>query len=375
MDDPSKTFGLTDPQHLKAANDILQFMDTAAAQAAIARARKQQAVAAQRDQALNAIEAEYQSLPEELRSYPYPAIRQDFQAQRHEILFQTKLQDLNPNDPAFENKLKALKEEFPAETRKPFIHTELYKQVEKDNADNKERVTMANNLYDQLTRMKVALDAGDRELAASIGKTGVMKSINSLQGKDAVSASEQSTRYQDLLSLPDIYIQSEVGQSMLKQFLSRMAMAKQSGDTNEYQSAMQKFNALVEKSIEAHPDKFYKTAYQLHNAAADTADRLVDRVIRASSPLHAQRYLQAEKPLRLPSDTITLSSQQPNPYAAGMPTAGGSAASKGAPASAAPAAPAAPASAPAQQPAAVPQLTPEQMIELQAEIKRRKGGK
>ena len=215
------------------------------------------------------------------------------------------LAEINPTDADFEGKIKLLDKQFPAEGRKTFMETDAYKQVEKQSFDNKERVTMANNLYDQLLKMKAAIDARDLTLAANIGKTGVMKSVNSMQGKDAVSGGEQSTRYQDLLSLPDILIQSG-DKSMLKTIMSRMAMAKQKGDNKTYNSALSEWNALATQALDADPVNFYRTAYKLHNAAVDTASRNVDNVIRASSPYHA-RQLQAEKPLRLPPEANPVS--------------------------------------------------------------------
>ena len=367
--DPNQ-LGFKDPKFAESVNSILDYRNSIIYQAAVAKANRREQIARAREEALGALQEEYNSIPEDIRAKNYTAIRHDFDAQARNITYQSRLKDIDPNDAGADVRIKMLDKEIPPESRVAFIETPQYKQVEKQAFDNKERVTMANNLHDQLLKMKAALDAGDKTLAANIGKTGVMKSINSLQGKDAVSSSEQSTRYQDLLSLPDILIQSG-DSSILKTVMSRVAMAKQKGDSKAYNSAISEWNALATQSLEADPMRFFKTAYQLHDAAVDTATRNVESVINASSPYHA-RQLQADFPLRLPPETVVISSQpQASQFTQGAPTAGGQAASTRVSAgTSAPVATGSQTTAPKTAPASGG-VSPDALEAIRAEMKRR----
>ena len=369
LKDPNQ-LGFKDPKFTESVNSILDYRNSVIYQAAVAKAKRSEQITKAREEAYGALQEEYNGIPEDIRAKNYPAIRHDFDAQTRNIRYQSLLKEIDPNDAGADVRIKMLDKQIPPESRSFFIDTPQYKQVEKQAFDNKERVTMANNLHDQLLRMKAALDAGDKTLAANIGKTGVMKSINSLQGKDAVSSSEQSTRYQDLLSLPDILIQSG-DSSILKTVMSRVAMAKQKGDSKAYNSAISEWNALATQSLEADPMRFFKTAYQLHDAAVDTATRNVESVINASSPYHA-RQLQADFPLRLPPETVVISSQpQASQFTQGAPTAGGQAASTRVSAgTSAPVATGSQTTAPKTAPASGG-VSPDALEAIRAEMKRR----
>lgn len=317
MENPVASFGLKDPQNQKLAEDLLRYREGIFGQYQASRQNAVVMAAQARQKAEEDLKAQYLAIPEENRNYP--GIDHDFKAAAKRVEYNHQLSLLNPNDTGFEGNLKILDSKMPAKERQDFVDTDQFKNAVQTNTSNKERVTMANSLHDQLIKMKTALDAGDKVLAANIGKTGVMKTINSLQGKDAVSSGEQSTRYQDLLSLPDILIQQGEGQSPLKALVNRMAMSYQK-DPKEYKNLQDKFNGLVTGAIEADPDRFYKTAYELHNAAADTSDRLVDKVIGMTSPYHAKRLLQADKPVRLPVEAAPVApTNAPSPYAQTAP--------------------------------------------------------
>jgi len=305
MANETNVFGLKDPNNIQLAKDLASYREGVVGSYAAAKANQAASAAAQRQQAEDDLRKQYESIPDQNKILPdksglYPAIDHDFKAAAKRIEFNHQRSMIDPNDTAADTRLKMLNEAIPVRERQDFIDTDLYKNVVQENTSNKERVTMANNLHDQLIKMKAALDKGDMLLAANIGKTGVMKSTNSMQGKDAVSPSEQSTRYQDLLSFPDILIQNQQGQSVSKQLLSRMAMAF-GKDQKEFNSLSEKFNGLIAGAIEADPANFYKTVYELHNAAVDTATRNVERVRDMSSPYHA-KLLQANPPLRLPAE-------------------------------------------------------------------------
>lgn len=368
MDNQPVTFGVKNPENQQLLNDLSRYRDAAIIGYTQGRAQSAANLLKSKNKAEEDLKKEFLDIPEEIRNARYPGIDHDFKAAANRIEFNYQMGQLGDmNDTGAATRLSALKERIPESSRKDFIETDLYKNAVQENTSNKERVTMANNLHDQLIRMKAALDAGDMTLAGNIGKTGVMKSVNSLQGKDAVSGGEQSTRYQDLLSLPDILIQSGGG-SVLKTILSRVAMAKQKGDEKAYNSAISEWNALASKAVEADPERFYRTAYELHNAAVDTASGNVDRVINMTSPFHAEKYLQAVKPKRLPdlvAPTAAPSNVNPftqtAPVSAGRPAAVSSGSTQTSP-------------APSQ---ATPsgQLTPQQMRQLEAELQKRKGGK
>jgi hypothetical protein len=314
--DKPLNFGFSDPKNVELANDLARYKESVISQYAIAKQQQAAQAATAKQKAEADLQQQFLAIPESDRFFP--AIEHDFKAAAKRIDFNHQLSLLNPQDPGFDGQVKLINERMPAKERQDFVDTDLYKNAVHENTSNKERVTMADALHDQLLRMKAALDAGDKTLAANIGKTGVMKTINSLQGKDAVSASEQSTRYQDLLSLPDIVIQNSQGQSILQQLASRMAIAY-GKDKKEFNNLSDQFNGLVKGSIEADPENFYKTAYELHNAAATTAERNVDRVISMTSPYHAKR-MQANKPQRLPAEAvITPQATGPSPYAQTAP--------------------------------------------------------
>jgi hypothetical protein len=299
MDDSGINFTFKDPERARLVGDLTKYRDAVMGQYSAAKAKFEADAEKARQEAENQLKEKYAALPEEIRNQDYAGIRADFSAAAKRIQYNHQLSLIDPNDPSADTRIKMLNERFPAKERLDFKDTDGFKAVIAAYNDNSERVTMANNLHDQLMKMKDAFDRGDKTLAANIGKTGVMKSINSLQGKDAVSSGEQSTRYQDLLSLPDILIQSGEG-GFLKTVLSRVAMAKQKGDSKAYNSAISEWNALVSKAVEADPERFFKTAYQLHNAAVKTANDGVQRVIDMSSPYHAEKILKVQRPRILP---------------------------------------------------------------------------
>jgi hypothetical protein len=305
MADEVITFGLQDPKNIQLANDLAKYREGVLGSYAAAKASQAASAAALRQKAEDDLRKQYEAIPDQNKILPdksglYPAIDHDFKAAAKRIEFNHQRAMIDPNDTAADTRLKMLNEALPVKERQDFIDTDLYKNAVQENTSNKERVTMANNLHDQLLKMKAAIDKGDMVLAANIGKTGLMKSVNSMQGKDAVSPSEQNTRYQDLLSFPDILIQNTQGQSVAQQLLSRMAIAY-GKDKKEFNSLSDQFTGLIKGSIEADPVQFYKTVYELHNAAVDTADRNVDRVVNMTSPYHA-KLMQANKPQRLPAE-------------------------------------------------------------------------
>jgi hypothetical protein len=314
MDDSGIPFTFKDPERTRLVGDLIKYRDAVLGQYSASKAKFEADAEAARQRAENDLREQYASLPEEIRKQDYAGIKADFAAAAKRIQYQHQLSLIDPNDPSADTRIKMLNEKFPAKERLDFKDTDDFKTVVAAYNDNNERVTMANNLHDQLLKMKDALDRGDKTLAANIGKTGVMKSINSLQGKDAVSSSEQSTRYQDLLSLPDILIQSGEG-GLLKTVLSRVAMAKQKGDSKAYNSAISEWNSLASKAVESDPERFFRTAYDLHNAAVETASRGVDRVVNMSSPYHAEKILKVQRPLVLPEITPSSASAVAPPSA------------------------------------------------------------
>jgi hypothetical protein len=333
MEQVFSTYGLKDPQNAEMANKLLEFKQAAMDQYANARSNAAAQAANAKQMAEDDLKKQFEAIPNESKIIPdekrlYPAIEHDFNAAAKRIQFNHQLSLINPTDAGADTRIKLLNERMPAKERQDFVDTDLFKSAEQENTSNKERVTMANNLYDQLLKMKSALDSGDNALAANIGKTGIMKSINSLQGKDAVSPSEQATRYQELLSLPDLLIQNTTGQSTLNTLIQRMAMTYQK-DNKSYNNAADQLNALAKGAIEADPSRFYRIAYELHNAAADTASRNVERVVKRTSPYHA-KLMQANMPQRLPEQaapTAQPASSTSIPYGQtaplGTPVSGG----------------------------------------------------
>lgn len=317
MDNPVTPFGLKDPKNIQLANDLAKYRDAIIGQYGESKAAAASAAAVARQKAEEDLLQQFSAIPEDVRNGGYPAIDHDFKAARKRIEYQHQLSLIDPNDAAADTRIKILKEKFPEGGMKDFVDTPQYRDAIHENTSNKERYTMAQNLRDQLLEMRKALDAGDFALAANIGKTGIMKSINSLQGKDAVSSGEQSTRYQDLLSLPDILIQSG-DQSVAKTIFSRLAMAVQKNDRKEFESATAKWNELYAKSIEADPENFYRTAARLHSAAADTIDDNVKRIIGMSSPYHA-KLMQANFANRLPEFQPQSTQASPSQFAQTAP--------------------------------------------------------
>jgi hypothetical protein len=156
--------------------------------------------------AKQSLDEQYLAIPEGIRNGMYPGIETDRQAALNRLEFNHQIALINQNDPGASVLMEKAKSMYPEDTRKDFKDTSAYKFAQQETHAFQERKNIAGMLGDQLDRMRDALEKGDKQLAINIGKTGVMKTTNSLVSKDAVGASEQNTRYQDLLSLPDVLI-------------------------------------------------------------------------------------------------------------------------------------------------------------------------
>ena len=251
--EPINPFGLKDPADVQLVNDLLKYREAMFNRYAESRRNAEAMADAAKQKAEQDLKQQYLDIPEDVRKAGYPAIDHDFKAAAKRIEYQHQLALIDPNDAGADTRIKILKERFPEAVMKDFVDTQQYRDAVHENTTNKELYTIAQNLRDQLIRMRKALDDGDVSLAANIGKMGVMKTINSLQGKDI----------------------------------------------KEFGSTMSKWNDLYSKSIEADPENFYRTAAQLHAAAADTIDQNVNRIIGMSSPYHA-KLMQANRADRLP---------------------------------------------------------------------------
>ena len=246
-------FGLKDPADVQLVNDLLKYREAMFNRYAESRRNAEAMADAAKQKAEQDLKQQYLDIPEDVRKAGYPAIDHDFKAAAKRIEYQHQLALIDPNDAGADTRIKLLKERFPEASMKDFVDTQQYRDAVHENSANRERYTIAQNLRDQLLQMRKALDDGDVALAANIGKMGVMRTINSLQGKDI----------------------------------------------KEFGSTMSKWNDLYSKSIEADPENFYRTAAELHGAAADTIDGNVKRIIGMSSPYHA-KLMQANFADRLP---------------------------------------------------------------------------
>lgn len=241
--------------------------------------------------ALKAVQDQYNQIPDEIKQKDFPAIKHDMNAAANRIEFNHQMGLIDPNDPSKEFKLSILKEQFPEKDRVNFIDTPQYKSAEADWTRNRERYDITNALGDQLIQMRSLLNEGTPEAkrkATDVAKEGIMKTVNSLQGKDAVSLGEQLTRYLPLLSIPDVAAQTGKGMFDLNLWVQKLKQAQGERDEKRQESLMSQMNDLMGKAFETYPEQFYDTTAKLYNSAADTSNNNAKRAENMTSPYHRQ---------------------------------------------------------------------------------------
>jgi hypothetical protein len=243
-------------------------------------------LAKKRNEALQQHDASFiQSIPEEVRAAKYPGIEWDYNAGKNAINYQYQLGRVDLRDPGASSKISIIDKTNPEDQRKPFNQTEDYKFAQKDWHAGHEPYRIATSLGDQMMQMRKHLDAGDREAALDIAKSGLMKTVNSIQGKDAVSLGEQMTRFGSVITAPEYALQS--GGNLLTTIggylISKGKMSEKDG-----KDVSDKIRDAIDVSFNADPDRFYKMSTGIYEAAKDTANQHVTRIENMTSPFHAK---------------------------------------------------------------------------------------
>jgi hypothetical protein len=229
----------------------------------------------------------------------------DYNSGKNAIEFNYRLDSLDPRDPAYSARASVVEKQIPEDQRKQFIQTKQYSDAVNDWHAGREPNRIATALGDQMVQMKKYLDLGDREGALDIAKGGLMKTVNSIQGKDALQLGEQMTKCGMIITGPEYGLQA--GGGWLEN-IGRMLMAKgQSNSDKEKTDISGRIKDAFDLTFNADPDRFYKMSTGIYQAAKETANQHVTRIENMTSPFHAK----AMGAVKLP-DMSTIEAQQQN---------------------------------------------------------------
>lgn len=241
-----------------------------------------------REQQLSDIEEKQATLGDDIKS---PAWQHDKQAALKRIDYNYQVAQLDPNDKAYENKLKSLNATTQIDKVKNFSETDDYKSAKDEVVKINDQSRTVRVLSEQLTTMRKLLDDGHPEKATEFAKEAMVKTINSLVSPDAVSIGEAFMRYPDLLSAPEMGLLG--GGKTLQAVTARLAgMSKE-----QLEEAKSNVTGTLKKVLLANPEKFYESTVHTFNSAASPINDRFKEISERTSSRHAAQM--GAKPIAL----------------------------------------------------------------------------